>query len=146
MGNRLYGFMIGKEIHFDINSRRLYRLPTSQSDNNLIFASVVFNDTMMNLFLYLLKYGRHNNISKEELFHNIWEVSNLSPSSQRLWQVLNNLSKKLTLIGLPRDFIINKKGRGYTVNYEDVTPIYYRVSELPTHSIKKEEKPDTLRE
>ena len=101
---------------------------------------------MMNLFLYLLKYGRHNNISKEELFHNIWEVSNLSPSSQRLWQVLNNLSKKLTLIGLPRDFIINKKGRGYTVNYEDVTPIYYRVSELPAHSIKKEEKPDTLRE
>ena len=95
MGYRLYGFMIGKEIHFDINSRRLYRLPTSQSDNNLIFASVVFNDTMMNLFLYLLKYGRHNNISKEELFHNIWEVSNLSPSSQRLWQVLNNLSSLL---------------------------------------------------
>lgn len=141
MGYRLYGFKIGREIHLHIKSRKLYRLP----ENNLIFTPIVFNDTMMKLFLYLLINGRNNNISKDELIHNVWEKRNLSSSSQRLWQVLNNLGKKLSLIGLPSDFIIFKKGSGYTVNYEDVTPIYYRVSELPTRSVKKEEKTDTLR-
>lgn len=139
MGYRLYGFMIGDEIHFDIHHRKLYRLPGSQSENNMIFGSVVFNDTMLRLFIYLLENGRDKNVSKEELFQNIWEASNLSSSTQRLWQVINNLSKKLSLVGLPGDFILNNKGRGYTINFEDVTPIYYRVSELPTPEFKNEE-------
>ena len=139
MGYRLYGFMIGDEIHFDIHHRKLHRLPGSQSENNMIFGSVVFNDTMLKLFIYLLENGRDKNVSKEELFLNIWEASNLSSSTQRLWQVINNLSKKLSLVGLPSDFILNNKGRGYTINFEDVTPIYYRVSELPTHAFKNEE-------
>ncbi len=146
MGYRLYGFMIGKEIHFDIHHRKLYRLPGGQSENTMVFGSVVFNDTMLKLFLYLLKNGRDKNVSKEELFQNIWEASNLSPSTQRLWQVLHNLTKKLSMVGLPDDFILNKKGRGYRINYEDVTPIYYRVSELPAHSFKNEETPAPLRE
>jgi len=146
MGYRLYGFMIGKEIHFDIHHRKLYRLPGGQSENTMVFGSVVFNDTMLKLFLYLLKNGRDKNVSKEELFQNIWEASNLSPSTQRLWQGLHNLTKKLSMVGLPDDFILNKKGRGYRINYEDVTPIYYRVSELPAHSFKNEETPAPLRE
>lgn len=146
MGYRLYGFMIGKEIHFDIQHRKLYRLPGSQTDNTMIFGSVVFNDTMLKFFLYLLKNGRDKNISKEELFQNIWEASNLCPSTQRLWQVLHNLNKKLNLVGLPDDFILNKRGRGYSINYDEVIPIYYRVSELPAHTFKNEETPDALRE
>lgn len=146
MGYRLYGFMIGDEIHFDISNRRLYRLTGSQADKSIAFASIYFNETMLRLFLYLLEHGRRTAIGKEELFEKIWEENNLSPSTQRLWQVLNNLNKKLSLLGLPADFIRNIKGRGYMINYQDVIPVYYRMSELPPQPDHTGEKPDSLSE
>lgn len=146
MGYRLYGFMIGDEIHFDISNRRLYRLTGSHTDKSIVFASIYFNETMLRLFLYLLEHGRRTAISKEELFDKIWEENNLCPSTQRLWQVLNNLNKKLGLLGLPADFIRNIKGRGYMINYQDVIPVYYRMSELPPQPENKREKPDSLSE
>ncbi|POT27419.1 hypothetical protein C3433_08670 [Citrobacter freundii] len=146
MGYRLYGFMIGDEIHFDISNRRLYRLTGSHTEKSIAFASIYFNETMLRLFLYLLMNARSQPVTKEELFEKIWEAHNLSPSTQRLWQVLHNLNNKLGLLGLPRDFILNIRGRGYIINYSDVIPVYYRVSELPTHAVKKREKTDNLSE
>lgn len=146
MGYRLYGFMIGDEIHFDISNRRLYRLTGSHTEKNIVFASIYFNETMLRLFLYLLINARSQPIPKEELFEKIWEAHNLSPSAQRLWQVLHNLNNKLGLLGLPRDFILNIRGQGYVINYPDVIPVYYKVSELPTHAVKKREKIDNLSE
>ncbi|MDE5191213.1 winged helix-turn-helix domain-containing protein [Citrobacter freundii] len=137
MGYRLYGFMIGAEIHFDISNRRLYRLTGSHTEKNIVFASIYFNETMLRLFLYLLINARSQPVPKEELFEKIWEAHNLSPSAQRLWQVLHNLNNKLGLLGLPRDFILNIRGQGYVINYPDVIPVYYKVSELPTHAVKK---------
>lgn len=146
MGYRLYGFMIGDEIHFDISNRRLYRLSGSHNDKSVAFASIYFNETMLRLFLYLLEHGRKKVVAKEELFEKIWEDNNLSPSTQRLWQVLHNLNNKLNLLGLPEDFIRNIRGHGYIINYQDVIPVYYRMSELPAHSDKKKEKSDPLSE
>lgn len=146
MGYRLYGFMIGAEIHFDISNRRLYRLTGSHTEKNIVFASIYFNETMLRLFLYLLINARSQPVPKEELFEKIWEAHNLSPSAQRLWQVLHNLNNKLGLLGLPRDFILNIRGQGYVINYPDVIPVYYKVSELPTHAVKKREKIDSLSE
>lgn len=146
MGYRLYGFMIGAEIHFDISNRRLYRLTGSHTEKNIVFASIYFNETMLRLFLYLLINARSQPVPKEELFEKIWEAHNLSPSAQRLWQVLHNLNNKLGLLGLPRDFILNVRGQGYVINYPDVIPVYYKVSELPTHAVKKREKIDNLSE
>ena len=146
MGYRLYGFMIGAEIHFDISNRRLYRLTGSHTEKNIVFASIYFNETMLRLFLYLLINARSQPGPKEELFEKIWEAHNLSPSAQRLWQVLHNLNNKLGLLGLPRDFILNIRGQGYVINYPDVIPVYYKVSELPTHAVKKREKIDNLSE
>ena len=146
MGYRLYGFMIGDEIHFDISNRRLYRLTGSHTEKNIVFASIYFNETMLRLFLYLLINARSQPVPKEELYEKIWEAHNLSPSAQRLWQVLHNLNNKLGLLGLPRDFILNIRGQGYVINYPDVIPVYYKVSELPTHAVKKREKIDNLSE
>ena len=146
MGYRLYGFMIGAEIHFDISNRRLYRLTGSHTEKNIVFASIYCNETMLRLFLYLLINARSQPVPKEELFEKIWEAHNLSPSAQRLWQVLHNLNNKLGLLGLPRDFILNIRGQGYVINYPDVIPVYYKVSELPTHAVKKREKIDNLSE
>ncbi|HAU5698863.1 TPA: helix-turn-helix domain-containing protein, partial [Citrobacter freundii] len=126
--------------------RRLYRLTGSHTEKNIVFASIYFNETMLRLFLYLLINARSQPVPKEELFEKIWEAHNLSPSAQRLWQVLHNLNNKLGLLGLPRDFILNIRGQGYVINYPDVIPVYYKVSELPTHAVKKREKIDNLSE
>lgn len=130
MGYRLYGYVIGKEIHFEIANRRLYRLPQGSADKSFIFGSVLFNHTMLHLFVYLLQHGRQTTVPREELLRVVWEENDLVPSSQRLWQVLKNLNRRLSLLGLPDDFIVNVRGSGYIINYVDITPIYYRVSEL----------------
>ncbi len=124
MDYKLYGFLIGKDIHFDIGSKRLYRFSVDCTERNLMFGSVFFNDTMMQLFLYLLSHARTQKVTKDELLSKIWEENNLSPSTQRLWQVLNKLNKKLTMVGLPEDFIQSAKGTGYIINYSEITPLY----------------------
>jgi DNA-binding winged helix-turn-helix (wHTH) protein len=102
--------------------------------------------SLSGVYELILENGRKKIIAKEELFEKIWEENNLSPSTQRLWQVLHNLNKKLCQLGLPEDFIKNIKGRGYIINYPVVIPVYYRMSELPAHSVKKEEKDRYLSE
>lgn len=125
MGYQLYGFLIGRDIHFDIENKCLYRLSASGAEKNLIFGTIYFNDTMLNLFLYLLINARQQGVSKDELLKKIWEDHNLSPSTQRLWQVLNGLNKKLSMLGIPEGFIQYVKGKGYVIEYRDITPLYY---------------------
>lgn len=124
MDYKLYGFLIGKDVHFDIDSKRLYRFSVDGSERNLMFGSIFFNDTMLQLFIYLLRNARSQKVTKDELLSNIWEANNLSPSTQRLWQVLNKLNKKLAMIGLPEDFIKSSKGSGYIINYKEILPLY----------------------
>lgn len=99
MGYRLYGFMIGAEIHFDISNRRLYRLTGSHTEKKHRFCVNYRSNTFV-FFLYLLINARSQPVPKEELYEKIWEAHNLSPSAQTLWQVLHNLNK-LGLLGYP---------------------------------------------
>lgn len=140
MSYHLYGFIIGKEIHFDVETGRMYRLPSTRANKNFIFGTISFNETMLQLFLYLLKHARNREVTKEELFKNVWENNDLSSSSQRLWQVLHNLNKKLNTLGLPADFIRNIKGCGYIINYLDIKPVYYRISDLLPNSEQTKER------
>lgn len=129
MNYQLYGFLIGRDIHFDIENRCLYRISASGSEKNIIFGTIYFNDTMMNLFLYLLCHARKKAVSKDELLKRIWEDHDLSPSTQRLWQVLNGLNKKLDMLGIPEGFIQYIKGKGYVIEYRDITALYYKKTE-----------------
>ncbi|WP_166792017.1 winged helix-turn-helix domain-containing protein [Leminorella grimontii] len=83
----------------------------------------------MNLFLYLLNHARFHGVSKEVLLKEIWEDNDLSPSTQRLWQVFTHLNKKINSIGMPEGFIQYSKGRGYHIKYSDITPLYYKAGE-----------------
>jgi two-component SAPR family response regulator len=85
---------------------------------------------MLELFLYLMKHARQRPVSKDELIRKVWEENDLSCSSQRLWQVLHNLSKKLELIGLPADFISHFKGAGYRVIDDTIRPVYFIENEV----------------
>jgi DNA-binding winged helix-turn-helix (wHTH) protein len=129
MGLNLYGYLIGKDIHFDVENKRLYRVSLTGNEKNVTFCATNINDTMMQLFIYLLNNARTRMVTKEELLKKIWEENNLTSSTQRLWQVLNGLSAKLDLLGLPNDFIKNTKGRGYIITYDEIMPLYYKMSE-----------------
>lgn len=129
MGLKLYGYLIGKDIHFDIDNKRLYRVSMSGNEKKIAFCATNINETMMQLFLYLLANARAKMVTKEELLKKIWEENNLTSSTQRLWQVLNGLKLKLGLLGLPDDFIKNAKGRGYIITCDEIMPLYYRASE-----------------
>lgn len=122
----LQGFLIGNEIHFDIQRNRLYRFSVNGSDRNVSFSSVFFNDTMKQLLVYLLEHARGKKVTKEELLTNIWDANNLSSSTQRLWQVIRKLNKKLMVLGLPCDFIQSTQGSGYIINYPDIIPFYFK--------------------
>ncbi|MBB1202209.1 helix-turn-helix domain-containing protein [Enterobacteriaceae bacterium 89] len=130
MDYQLHGFIIGSEIHFDILNQRLYRLPSRHADKSIVFVTIGLNKTMLELFLYLMKNAREQAVSKNELIQKVWEDNNLSCSSQRLWQVLNNLTKKLELLGLPADFISYSKNIGYRITDESIRPVYYKESEV----------------
>lgn len=124
MDYQLHGFIIGREIHFDIFNQRLYRLPSRHADQSIVFVTIGLNKTMLALFLYLMRNARQRPVSKDELIRHVWEENNLSCSSQRLWQVLNNLRKKLELLGLPGDFVTYVKGEGYRIADEQIRPVY----------------------
>lgn len=129
MDYQLHGFMIGSEIHFDILNQRLYRLPSRHADQSIVFVAISLNKTMLELLLYLMIHARERPVSKDELIREVWEENGLSCSSQRLWQVLHNLNKKLEKLGLPDDFILNSRNDGYRITGELVRPVYYQESE-----------------
>lgn len=130
MEYQLYGFLVGDEVRLDIASKRLFRFTPGWDERHLSFSAIYLNDTMLQLFVYLLIHARRQSVTKDELFKNIWEKNNLSPSSQRLWQVTSRLNKQLALIGLPDDFIKNIKGTGYIISYDKILPLYYQTSDV----------------
>ena len=71
MGYRLYGFMIGDEIHFDISNRRLYRLSGSHNDKSVAFASIYFNDCRDDVKNLLKKHIRSSVLFEKTINHMI---------------------------------------------------------------------------
>lgn len=124
MEYKLYGFIIGREIFFDIKEARIFRLPTNKMDTVISFCGVFFNHTMLQLFIYLLINAGTRYVSRDELLCNIWEKNELSSSSQRLCKVIKNLNEKLNLLGMSENAIVSVKGCGYILNIEDVKPLY----------------------
>ena len=129
MEYQLHGFMIGREIFFDINESRIFRLPVNKMDSVIAFGGVFFNRTMLRLFVYLLLNARTHYVSKDELLVNIWEKNELSASTQRLSTMVKNLNNKLYLLGLPQHSIVSVKGSGYILALDNIQPLYSAVDE-----------------
>lgn len=137
MNYQLCGFLIGQEIQFDYKKKRLYRLPSAKLENGVVFAAVDLNETTLHFFHYLLLHAHHNKISKDEVLKTLWEEKNLTPSTQRLWQILKDLNRKLSLLGLPDNFIQNIRGSGYVINYCEITPLYFKIRENSANTVTK---------
>ncbi|WP_341857815.1 winged helix-turn-helix domain-containing protein (plasmid) [Escherichia coli] len=124
MDYQIHGYLIAKEYHLDIENKCLFRLSTNSSEKNILFGALFLNQTMLNVFLYLLQNGRDRSITKQELFSKVWEENDLSPSTQRLWQVLNGLNKKLSLLGMHDGMVHYFRGEGYRLTENDIITLY----------------------
>lgn len=125
MQNKLYGFLIGAEVQVDIENKRLIRITSNAKDNNCTFCVVTLKYHAMELLAYLLEFATDREVSKDEVLYHIWDVNNVRSSSQRLWLVLNELKRELEFVGIPTDFIVSSRGRGYRVNYSEISPLFF---------------------
>ncbi|MBK5073681.1 winged helix-turn-helix domain-containing protein [Budviciaceae bacterium CWB-B4] len=125
MERDLFGFLINSDIQVDIDNRRLTKVSSEGTDNVINFGAITLKETMMRLLVYLLTHANDVAISKDEILVKVWDENNLTSSNQRLSQMIGELQSKLSIIGVPTDFIINVRGVGYKVNGYCIRPLYY---------------------
>ncbi|ANI84039.1 winged helix-turn-helix domain-containing protein [Kosakonia oryzae] len=117
----VYGYRLGKnsEIEFLPFKKSLIRYGSAGGNVNLRL-------TMANLLTYLLSHAVGTVVADKALQIHVWENHGLRCSSQRLWQVMNNLKRKLEQFDLPEDFILRVAGKGYMIPDEMVLKLYCR--------------------
>lgn len=123
---KVYGYMIEPDIQVNINQSRIINIKLLANEKGT--SAIKLRKTMMRLFIYLLENADNKVIGNEEILTNVWDKYGLSSSSQRLWQVMHCLRHKLSMLGIAEDFITRTEEdhvRGFCINKERVTPIYY---------------------
>ncbi|ELW9545335.1 CadC family transcriptional regulator [Klebsiella aerogenes] len=117
IGSALLGYQIGEDVFYFLKYREIATVSGIRKNIRL-------RKTMACLIEYLFEHGRERIVSDEELMVHVWEANNLRPSSQRLWQVMQNLRRILKDIGIANDVILRVKSQGYSINSCYVTGIY----------------------
>ncbi|MBK5144202.1 winged helix-turn-helix domain-containing protein [Budviciaceae bacterium BWR-B9] len=125
MDRDLFGFLINSDIQVDIDNRRLTKVSSEGTDNVISFGAITLKETMMRLLVYLLTHANDKAISRDEILVKVWDENNLTSSNQRLSQMIGELQSKLSIIGVPTDFITNVRGIGYKINGYYIRPLYY---------------------
>ena len=83
---------------------------------------------MFRLLEFLLERGKSGLLRDEIIMRAVWEGYGLKSSAPRLWQVMNELKKRLGGLGVDDEFIMRVEGRGYMVNTAGYEPVYIRAS------------------
>lgn len=115
----IYGFRLGKrgETEFLPFKKSLTKYGHPEGSTYLRL-------TMANLLTYLLNHAVGITVEDKALQVQVWENHGLRCSSQRLWQVMNNLKHKLEQFDLPDNFIQRVAGKGYMIPKEMVLKLY----------------------
>lgn len=118
LGDESYGVMVLREnrVLIPLNSKKLNQ------------KHIYLRQTMFRLLEFLLEKGRSGLLRDEIIMRAVWEAYGLKASGPRLWQVMNELKKRLVGLGVDEDFIIRVEGRGYMVNTASYEPVYIRAS------------------
>lgn len=130
MEKNIFGYYIGADVHFDLANRTLINVNKNLSSRQK--TQVILRDTMLHLFTFLLDNANGAVIDNNDILINVWEMRGLSSSNQRLWQVMQGLRKKLSLVGIPDDFIMRVESKGYYVRENAITVLYSEKKNLPT--------------
>lgn len=122
MEKTIFGYYIGSDVHFDIKNKTLINVNKNLSSRQK--TQVILRDTMLRLLAFLLDNANGTVIDNTDILINVWEVHGLSSSNQRLWQVMQGLKIKLSLVGIADDFIMRVDSKGYYVRENMITVLY----------------------
>lgn len=120
MSCETYGFLINDNVLFNISNRKLILYQEEGSELPFSIKIVSLNDTQSRLLSFLLHNRVDEIIDKDTIMKSVWDDYGLSSSSQRLWQSINDLRKKLSTVGITEDIIVNIHGSGYKVDESKV--------------------------
>ncbi|HGM5492773.1 TPA: transcriptional regulator [Serratia fonticola] len=95
---------------------------------NGLYKPVRLRKTMFRLLDFMLEKGEGGLICDEVIMKNVWEGYGLRASTPRLWQVMNDLKKKLYMLGVNNDLILRVEGRGYMIDTSLIEPVYIRAA------------------
>lgn len=124
---RKFGYILGDDITGVMvlrENRALIPMNTQKINQKHIY----LRQTMFRLLEFLLERGRSGLLRDDTIMRAVWEAYGLRASAPRLWQVMNELKKKLNVLGVDEDFIMRVEGRGYMVNTSGYEPVYIRAA------------------
>ncbi|HIE9359439.1 TPA: winged helix-turn-helix domain-containing protein [Klebsiella quasipneumoniae subsp. similipneumoniae] len=120
----LYGYCIGDEFFYYISGSCFLNIRNSDNrDGKVVY--VKLRKTMSNLLVYLLENSDKEIIEDTALLESVWDENGLKGSQHRLWQVMDELKKKIRKVGIQEDFIYRVNGSGYVMNKNIIYPLYY---------------------
>ncbi|MBZ4206751.1 MULTISPECIES: winged helix-turn-helix domain-containing protein [Klebsiella] len=124
IGSALLGYQLEDDFFYFLKYREIATVSGNRKNIRL-------RKTMACLIEYLFEHGLERMVSDEELMVHVWEKNDLRPSSQRLWQVMQNLRRLLKDVGIEQEIILRVKTQGYYINSHYVTTVYSVKSDKP---------------
>lgn len=119
--NKPYGYLIDSSV--------LY-LPSQLQLISNKGKACQLRHTMSKLLLYLIQHAGDGIVTDEEIIFNVWERNNLSGTYNRLWQVMQNLKKIFSKVGIENELFIRVRGKGYYLRGDIITPLYTRAGDI----------------
>ncbi|CAH6662021.1 hypothetical protein [Pseudocitrobacter vendiensis] len=120
MKENLLGYMLGSEFLILIDRSILIPLEANKS------SPVQFRPTMFRLLIYLIENASIEPVHDDDIMRNVWEIHGLRASKPRLWQVMNNMGKKMGLKEGISELFLRIENTGYLVNKDNIKYIYVR--------------------
>lgn len=124
---RKFGYLLGDDSN-GVLVLRENRVLIPLNNQKMNQKPIYLRQTMFRLLEFLLERGNSGLLRDEVIMRTVWEGHGLKSSAPRLWQVMSELKKRLSGLGVDEDFIMRVEGRGYMVNTAAYDPVYIRAS------------------
>ncbi|WP_145606960.1 winged helix-turn-helix domain-containing protein [Yersinia intermedia] len=123
---RVYGVLINDVVLVNVRHGILLHFPHG-STRPCVVEALPLGSTEVRLLVHLLLHADGTVADSRGVLMRVWERHGLVPSSKRMSEVVRDLRRKLSLLGLPPDFIRTVRGQGYCIEGHIITPLYCKV-------------------
>ncbi|WET16073.1 helix-turn-helix domain-containing protein [Yersinia intermedia] len=121
---QVYGVLINDVVLVNVHHGILLHF-THGSLRQCAVEALPLGNTEMRLLVRLLLHADDTVADYRETLISVWESNGLVPSYKRMSEVVRDLRGKLSLLGLPLDFIRTVRGQGYCIEGHVITPLYF---------------------
>ncbi|EQA1583308.1 hypothetical protein V5K30_RS21305 [Enterobacter hormaechei] len=128
--NGNYGFVINSEYLVLNEMRCIIRIISNKKLKFSGSTSVSFSKTAMKLLSYILEKSLRDDgagiITREEIIKNVLDNIYVYSSNQKFHYILHEIKEKLSIIGLPEDFVVSYRAKGVRITNKSVIGLYIK--------------------